>query len=334
MKMIRAAKGDDRGVILIALLWILVALSVIALSFSRESFVEVAVARNARDMGDAYYVARAGIAAAAYRLIEKRYATPPVRGVELPGPADPIELGELQGDFGGGSFKVEIQDESGKISLNVVNEDYLRALVELVGIVKPDSDVIVDSVMDWRDVDTAHRLNGAEDAYYQALPRPYKAKNGRMESVEELLLVRGVTRDYFYGHREKGADGSPVGRYGLSQYLTTYYNSNRINVNSAPLQVLQAMPGMPPLAAEHIYQRRKTKPYKTQAEITQDVAIPLPPTVAPLLSTDSTGTYTLTASAHMQGSKVQRVIRCVVSLDTREPNWYRILYWNENIPNL
>jgi len=331
--MIRAAK-DDRGVILIALLWILVALSVIALSFSRESFVEVAVARNARDMGDAYYVARAGIAAAVYRLAEKRYTTPPVQGVELPGAPDPVELGELQGDFGGGSFKVEIQDESGKISLNIVGEEYLRSLVESVGIGKPDSDVIVDSIMDWRDVDTAHRINGAEDAYYQSLPRPYKTKNGRIESVEELLLVRGVTRDYFYSHREKGADGAAVSRYGLSRYFTAYYNSNRINVNSAPLQVLMAIPGMPPQAADHIYQRRKTKPYRTQAEIMQDVAVPLPPTVAPLLSTDTTGTYTLTASAHMQGSKVQRVIRCVVNLDPREPNWYRILYWNENIPNL
>jgi general secretion pathway protein K len=331
--MIRAAK-DDRGVILIALLWILVALSVIALSFSRESFVEVAVARNARDMGDAYYVARAGIAATVYRLMEKRYTTPPVQGVELPGPPDALELGELQGEFGGGSFKVEIQDESGKISLNIVGEEYLRSLVESVGIGKPDSDVIVDSLMDWRDVDTAHRINGAEDAYYQALARPYKAKNGRIESVEELLLVRGVTRDYFYSHREKGADGSPVSRYGLSRYFTAYYNSNRVNVNSAPLQVLMAIPGMPPQAAEHIYQRRKTKPYKTQAEITQDVAVPLPPTVAPLLSTDTTGVYTLTASAHMKGSKVQRVIRCVVNLDPREPNWYRILYWNENVPNL
>jgi general secretion pathway protein K len=331
--MIRAAE-DDRGVILIALLWILVALSVIALSFSRESFVEVAVARNARDMGDAYYVARAGIAAAVYRLMEKRYATPPVQGVELPGPPDPIELGELQGEFGGGSFKVEIQDESGKISLNTVGEEHLRLLVESVGIGKPDSDVIVDSLMDWRDVDMAHRLNGAEDAYYQSLALPYKARNGRIESVEELLLVRGVTRDYFYSHREKGEDGSPVSRYGLSRYFTAYYNSNRINVNSAPLQVLMAIPGMPPQAAEHIYQRRKIKPYKTQAEIMQDVAVPLPPTVAPLLSTDTTGVYTLTASAHMNGSKVQRVIRCVVSLDPREPNWYRILYWNENIPNL
>src|SRR5262249_55780978 len=154
------AVEDERGVILIALLWILVALSVIALTFSRESLVEVAVARNSRDLGDAYYVARAGIATATFRLMEKRYTTPPVQGVELPGPPDPLDLGELQGEFGGGSFKVEIQDESGKINLNFVGEDQLRLLVEGTGIIKPDSDIIVDSIMDWRDVDTASRMNG------------------------------------------------------------------------------------------------------------------------------------------------------------------------------
>lgn len=330
--MIRAAE-DDQGVILIALLWILVALSVIALSFSRESLVEVAVARNSRDLGDAYYVARAGIATATYRLMERKYIAPPVQGVALPGPPDPLDLGELPGDFGGGSFKVEIQDESGKINLNFVGEDQLRLLVEGVGIGKPDSDVIVDSLMDWRDVDTTNRISGAEDSYYQALPRPYKTRNGRMESVEELLLVRGVTGDYFHGHREKGMDGSAVSRYGLSQYLTVYSASQRINVNSAPLPVLLSIPGMPPPAAEQIYQRRKTKPYKTYAEITQDVAIPLPPTAAPFLSTDATGTYTLTSWAHMRNSKVKRVIRCVITLDPREANFYRIVYWNENVAN-
>ena len=67
-----------------------------------------------------------------------------------------------------------------------------------------------------------HRLNGAKDDYYQSLNPPYKAKNGRFESVEELLLVRGVTRDYFYGHPEKAPDGSIFYRYGLSRCFTVY----------------------------------------------------------------------------------------------------------------
>src|SRR5512136_1322873 len=103
-------KGDG-GVILIALLWILTALSVIALCFSREGFVEVSAARNARDLSDAYYIARAGLNATIYQLLEKKY-TPRVQQLELDQPPDPIDLGRVTGTFGDGAFEVEIQDES------------------------------------------------------------------------------------------------------------------------------------------------------------------------------------------------------------------------------
>lgn len=320
----------ERGVILIALLWIMVALSIIAFSFSREGFVEVAAARNARDLTDAYYIARAGIAMTLYQVLEKRTAMP-VQGIEL-GPPDPIDLGEVQGTFGGGEFKVELQDESGKININFVMEEQLQGLMAAIGIPTSEADVITDSILDWKDVDTAHHLNGAEDDYYQALPRPYKAKNGRIDTVEELLLVRGVTRDFFYGFRQKAPDGTPYHRYGLYRYLTVYSTTNRVNVNFAEPAVLLSVPGMDPGAAEAIYQRRKVKPFKHLGELTQELGVTLDARALPLLQTEPTITWTLTATAHMVGSKAQRRIRAVVASDPREPSQFRILYWNENVP--
>ena len=324
---------NERGVILIALLWILMALTVIALSFSRESFVEVAVARNSRDLADAYYVARAGMSAVIYQLIEKRFK-PRVVGLEIAEP-DPLELGSYSGNFAGGTFHIDIQDESGKISLNTVAEDQLRALLDALEIERGDRDVIVDSMMDWRDVDSLHRPNGAEDQFYQALPRPYKPKNGRMETVEEMLLVRGVSREYFYGERVKGPDGNPIHRFGLSRYFSVYSNRPQININFAEPAVLLSIPGMIPHTAELIYQRRKSKPFKNVAEITQELPITLPVNVLQYLSTDTSGTYTLTASARMENSKAQRIIRAVVTLDAREERaGYKIVYWNESVPDL
>ena len=192
----------DHGVILIALLWILTAIAVIALSFSRESFVEVSAARNARDLADSYFIARAGISATVYKLMERRYL-PRVRQLQLEAPPEPIDLGMISGQFGDGVYDVEIQDESGKLNLNFVREEQLRLIIAAAGIDKREGDVIVDSILDWRDADKLHRINGAEDDYYMSLPNPYKSKNGRFDTVEELLLVRGVTRDYFYGHPEK-----------------------------------------------------------------------------------------------------------------------------------
>jgi general secretion pathway protein K len=322
----------DNGVILIALLWILTALSVLALSFSRESFVEVAVARNTRDLSDSYYIARAGIMNTILKLQYRRFV-PVVRRAELPLPPDPIDLGHLSGAFGDGSYDVDIQDEAGKLNLNFVGEDQIRLLLESIAIPKPESDIITDSILDWRDVDAMRRMNGAEDDYYQTLNPPYKAKNGRFETTEELLLVRGVTRDYYYGHPDKAPDGSIIYTYGLSRYFTVYSNSNRINVNYAPLPVLLSAPGMTPQAAQAIFQRRQTKPFENVTEITQQLGINLGNAMA-FLGTDATGVYTLTATGHKANSNVRRTIRAVVVISDQEWSRYKIVYWNENVPNL
>lgn len=329
--MIRAS--GNKGVILIALLWVLTAMSIIALSFSRESFVEIAVARNSRDLADAYYIARAGISATVYQLLHRRI-TPALQRLELQGPPDPLDLGKASGRFGDGEYLVDIQDETGKINLNFVGEDQLRTLMDVIGIDRRDGDVIVDSIMDWKDVDKMHRINGAEDDFYQSLNPPYLAKNGRFETAEELLLVRGVTRDYFYGRSERLPDGNVVFKFGLSRYLTVYSTSNRINVNNAPLEVLMSVPGMPPQSAQMIFQRRQVKPFTTLEEINRELPVNLGPMALPFLSTDQSGTYTLTASGRRDNSKVRRVIRAVVTLDSNETNRYKVIYWNENVPVL
>ncbi len=320
----------EEGVILVALLWILVALSVIVLSFSKESFVEVAAARNAQALEQSYFIARAAIQATIYQLIQKRFF-PSARRLEFQDTVDPLDLGIVTGQIGNASYLVEVQDESGKVNINTASEQQIRALAEAIGIEPNDAAIITDSIMDWRDTDKLHRLNGAEDDYYQALVPPYKAKNGRIETVEELLLVRGIRPEYFYGYRERTPSGSVIYKYGLSRYVTVYSARNQINVNFAPLPVLRSIPGMSPEAAEMIYQRRRTKPFKNIEEITRELPVNLETTTKTFLTTDQTGTYMLTASAHMGQSKVRRVIRAVIALDRSEKLQYRTIYWNENV---
>ncbi|HTY60723.1 MAG TPA: general secretion pathway protein GspK [Acidobacteriota bacterium] len=321
------------GVILIALLWILVALSGIALSFSREGFVEVAAARNAQSLENAYYVARAGIASTVYQLMEKRIL-PTVTGAQLQETPDPVDLGIVTGEFGGGTYRVDIQDESGKINLNIVSAEQMHALAEAIGIPQEDADIIVDSILDWRDSDKLTRLNGAEDDYYQTMNPPYKAKNGRFDTVEELLLVRGITPTYFYGYPERTVDNTVVYRYGLSRYFTVYSNRNQININFAPLPVLLSIPGMPADAAKMIYERRLVKPFKNTAELNSEIPVNIGTQTMPLLTTQPTDIFTLTASAHAERSKAKRIIRAVISLQRESDNApYQTLYWNENVPD-
>jgi general secretion pathway protein K len=325
---------SQSGVVLIAVLWIFVALAVIALSFSKESFVEVAAARNAQSLENSYFAARAGLMTTIYQLIQKRQ--PQNQQLALQETPDAIDLGSVTGNFGGYAYRVDLQDESGKINVNnpVLEEQLqkqLQKLCEVIGIKKEDADIITDSILDWRDGDSLHRMNGAEDDYYQALNPPYKAKNSRLDTIEEMLLIRGVTPEYFYGRPERSPDGSIIYKYGLSRYLTVYANTNTINVNYAPLPVLVAI-GLAPEAAEQIYNRRRTKPFKDLAEVARELN--LGPTMNLPISVIQTGIYTLTASARAENSKVRRILRTVINIPPGNPNGdYRVMYWNENVPD-
>jgi len=325
-------QSSDAGVILIALLWILTALSGIALSFSRESFVEVTAAKNAQSLESSYFIARAGIAATIYQMMERRTA-PTVRSARFQDEPDPIELVIVSGNLGDGSYEVEIQDESGKININTASQEQLLKLARATGIPEEDAGVIADSILDWRDSDELHRFNGAENDYYETLNPPYKAKNGRFDTVEELLLVKGVTATYFYGYTDPTSEDTVTYKYGLSRYFTVN-SGNQINVNYAPLPVLQSIPGMSTQVAQAIYDQRKIKPFKNMSEINRDLPMNLSAVTLPFLTTTQTDTYTLTAAAWTGKSKAKRVIRTIINLNQGGENaLYQTLYWNENIPD-
>lgn len=329
MRAIRA-RADD-GVVLIAILWILTILAVITLSFSRETFVEAAAARNERDLTDAYYIARAGLESTIYQIYVKIYLTPVQPGATQAQQADAIDMGRVTGQFGDGEYVVDVQDELGKININYASEDQIKALLSATGIQSPDMDIIADSIIDWRDADNIPLPNGAENDYYQSLQPPYLARNGALATLEELLLVRGVTQDYYFGHREKTSDGQIVDRYGISRYFTVYTNRNSINVNYASLPVLLSIPGMPPELAQKLFERVQQSPFQSMNELSQEVGQGV--SVIALLTTQRGTVFSLTAHAHRSGSKAMRVIREIVSMDPREATKHRILSWNENVPN-
>ena len=68
------------------------------------------------------------------------------------------------------------------------------------------TDEISDAILDWLDADDTPRDNGAESDYYASLTPPYAPRNGPIQSIEELLLVRGVTPQLLFG-----LDAAPMG---------------------------------------------------------------------------------------------------------------------------
>ena len=106
------------------------------------------------------------------------------------------------GMIGGARFGLE--DESARVNLNTLlvadaaeEGGGRRILMALPGM--SESPDIADAILDWIDPDDETREFGAEIDYYSGLNPPYAPKNGPLETIEELLLVKGVTPELLLG---------------------------------------------------------------------------------------------------------------------------------------
>jgi type II secretory pathway component PulK len=160
-------------------------------------------------------------------------------------------------DTNGGGFRYGVIDESGKINLNTMlkidpsGEKLNTMLLNLPGM----NDSLAAAMVDWVDADDEARSGGAETSSYSGMPTPYSAKNGPLESFDELILVQGILPQVLYGNdtnRNLMIDGNEVSQdpntdLGLTQYVTlwtreqniTSTNYLRININQKDLNDLQ-----------------------------------------------------------------------------------------------
>lgn len=184
--------ASERGAALLLVLWLGALFVVVVAAFAFAMRTELDAARNVKDEAEAYALAQAGIALALVELADAA-ARP------APAPFGPWRSGAVA--FGRGTYEVVVTDEESKLPLGGAAAESLALLLRNTGVTDPHAvATIVDSVLDWLDADSFHRLNGAEGEYYGSLPEPYRPRNGPFQALEELLLVRGMTRDIFYGN--------------------------------------------------------------------------------------------------------------------------------------
>lgn len=146
------------------------------------------------------------------------------------------------------TFRYGATDEAGKINLNGLlkldssGDVAVSILTRLQDYVPGMSEALAEAIVDWLDPDDEVRDKGAESATYQGYQPPYSAKNGPLDTLEELLYVEGMTPEILFGNdtnrngildpEEDTGDGA-VNR-GLSAYLTVYSREQNVNSESQP----------------------------------------------------------------------------------------------------
>src|ERR1700722_1707579 len=173
---------------------------------------------------------------------------------------------------GDGTVSLKIIDLERKVNINTANGLELQQALTLMGVDADSISVVSDSIQDWIDSDDAPRIAGAESDYYQSLTPPYYAKNAPIDDLSELLLIKGVTPEMYYGgtssnspasqqpqHPKLGLgtspDQAPDYPFGLKDIFTPV-SSGRININTADTNVLQMIPGVDAATAATIIQVR------------------------------------------------------------------------------
>ncbi len=191
---------SSRGSALLAVLWLSVALSTIALTVASTVRGEVDRAATASDDTRAYFLAQSAI----YRGIlyiewGRMYGSPNYYQPGMP----PLEF-----HFPGGDVTVEIMPESSKLNINLCPPADLFRLLSALGVAQERAQAITEAVVDWRSVVPGGQPTPFDMFYSQQTPS-FVSPHASFQEIEDLLLVRGVTPELFYGTWDRDESVQP-----------------------------------------------------------------------------------------------------------------------------
>jgi type II secretory pathway component PulK len=247
-----ARQYQRKGLVLIGVLWTVVVLMVIVAVLGRTSRLDMRVTMARVDAVRGKWACRAGLEKAIAVLNEDETENDTLLDTWSDNAEDFNDV-MLEGCL----LNIRVVDEASKLNINVITKDQLMGLPYMM-------EEIADAIIDWRDTDDMPGEAGVEGGYYEGLEFGYRARNGPFQTIRELLLVKDVTDDLFYGedtnfnglldYNERDGDETPPDDDGDDEldlgwidYLTCYTpeegTNAKVNINTAPEAVLTALLG-------------------------------------------------------------------------------------------
>lgn len=248
----------DRGSIFIVALWALFILGALAAAVNSYIWPQLRLARKVSERAKLHYLAKAALKRAILEISQDRIDSydalkdswsnneEAFKDIRLADERFSISYSvsddaEASTPDAEEAIRYGLIDEERKININMAPLSTLKNFFEVVGKTSlQEASDIAASIVDWRDADEIPQLNGAESGYYLTLKPGYPSKNGNFQILEELLLVKGMTREIFDAVREKA----------------TIYGIGAVNINTADILVLRSL-GISPDLAEKVIDFRK-----------------------------------------------------------------------------
>ncbi len=306
---------DSSGIAMVIVMISIFVLSILAGGFAYSMKVETRLARNANSETELEWLGRSAVECARWELAQQaQIVQEPYDGLDQVWAGGSGGIGitnsplegfkhEIQSKDGNGNATWTIVDLERKANINTANEAILQQALLVMGADAGEMTPVVNCILDWIDPDDTPRIQGAESQYYQGLSPPYYAKNGPIDDLSELLLIKYITPELYWGitstNYQPGAVRPPGSRLGRNAALPSYtvgltglftpLSRGKININTASPEVLQLIPGMTEEFAQAIVSARGGEddgsglvgPYRS---VMQVVRVPELPRAGPVIN--------------------------------------------------
>jgi general secretion pathway protein K len=273
-------RQTERGFALVIVLWMMGLLAVLAMAFAGDARTQLLIARNQHENARARALADAGISLALLGVLD--------HSAEIRWRVDG-ETREIP--FADGTIRISIQDEAGKVDLNVAPKPLLAGILQATGATQDEALQLVDAIFDWK----AQRVAEWTASGTEGRLQPFLA-------IEELRLVPGMTPEI-------------VQR--VLRFVTVHSRRSRIDPFSAPAEVLRSIPGIKPDELDAFLEARRRR----------GAASGLPPLTGISAFIAQGGRQIMTLRAEGITANGARSIREAVIALARGASPYTILAW-------
>ncbi len=318
------AAGDEAGVVLLMVILVLALVSVLVLSWAQEWQLELRLAANFRESQQCRRLAQAGFyyALGKVTLARQTQFQGPMGArktqslLDQPAEAWPLDQTPKQLELPEGLAVVRVGDEGGKLNLNQAPELSLIRLFVGAGYGESQARVMAESIIDWRSQGEQASPYGAKSAFYLQLTPPYVAKCGKFEVAEELAWVHGF-------------EGCPLIPR-LGDWLTAQGTASAVNINTAPLEVLQAL-GFSPDVASSIIAARRERPFTNFMEIAGTAQ--LLPDQFSQMTFQPLPFFTIKSTGMINKKGGRHTLKALVQLTEDRDHPWNILAWMDDFPD-
>jgi general secretion pathway protein K len=295
-----------KGGALLAVLWVSAILSAIAFSLANTVRAETERTSTLTESVRTYYLATGAIERLTL-YTEWTGHTNPDGSPRYFQPGTPRVFME----FPTGAAVVELIPETAKLSVNTATPEELLSLLVNLGVSPERATQIVPAIVDWRS--PAPGGLSLFDQHYLSLVPSFRSRHASFQEIEELLLVKGMTPDIFYGTFVRDEQGRLFPQAGLRDCLSVYSVGGQVDINYAPPAVLATI-GLFPSGIAAIVQRRHAAPFRNPAEIAE-ISPMLGPSAARLSVGGSTiFTFRSTARLRLPDGRLSDLSRTVAAM--------------------